>query len=78
MCMGEFHVFSSTVLPPEAATALRNLNALGRLLQCVDPQRWNSLARPTAAQLGGLVLSAHAGLVEGLSEICDLPEDAQA
>ena len=39
----------------ETRTAARALNGLGNLLNCVDPARWNSMARPQAAEFGCLL-----------------------
>lgn len=36
-------------------TAVRALNGLGNLLNCADPARWNSMARPQAAEIGCLL-----------------------
>lgn len=63
----------ATVVVAEITRSLANLSALGQLLNCVDPSRWNSLARPSAEGIAGLVLTAHAEVHAAVSEVVDLP-----
>jgi hypothetical protein len=44
------------------------LHGLAQLLQCVDAQRWNSLARPSAAGLSALLFVTVDGMDAGLAE----------
>jgi len=53
--------------------ALDQLQSLGSLLILVDPARWDSVARPSAQAIGGLILSATSALRDELGELVDLP-----
>lgn len=62
---------------PEASVglvhALNHLQSLGSLLTIADPARWDSVARPSAEDLGRLILNATASVRDELGEIVRLP-----
>ncbi|WP_293385613.1 hypothetical protein [Phenylobacterium sp. SCN 70-31] len=66
-----------TTTRPEAPSglvqALGQLEGLGGLLACACPDRWDSLARPQAAQLAALTHAIHAELRAELADHFDLP-----
>lgn len=41
----------------ETRTAARALNGLGNMFNCIDPARWNSLARPQPGEIACLLWS---------------------
>lgn len=43
------------------------LHGLASLLQCVDPERWDSMARPPAASLADLIYLVHGELGDALA-----------
>lgn len=52
--------FSNQTAPDTpAAQSLGALHGLAALLHCVDPDRWNSLARPHASDLAALTQLIH-------------------
>lgn len=61
-----------TTLPTAVAEPLSGLEALAAMLQCVDPQRWDSLARPHAAGLAAIVHLLVGELAAGLAEALPL------
>lgn len=46
------------------------LHGLAQLLACVDPQKWDSLARPAARDLATVLFAIHADLASA----AELPE----
>lgn len=58
-------------ISPAAAVPLAKLEALGNLLNVADPGRWDSLARPSAQGLAGLIFGLHAELADCIVEPAD-------
>lgn len=58
-------------ISPAAALPLAKLEALGNLLNVADPARWDSLARPSAQGLAGLIFGLHAELSDCIVEPAD-------
>lgn len=61
--------------PASVRQPLGALHGLAQLLACVDAERWNSLGRPAAGDLGALLYLVHADLAGGLAELIEAKAD---
>ncbi len=57
----------------ELAIGLGGLAALDAMLRCMDPEKWNSMGRPSASDLGMLVTLINHQIVDGLETLGVLP-----
>jgi hypothetical protein len=57
------------LLPAQLGRARDGLSVLAALLTCIDPLKWDSLARPSATELGHLMFSLHGELLDGLDAL---------
>jgi hypothetical protein len=56
-------------LPPQLESACLQIDALAALLQCTDPDSWESLARPGPAGLAALLFRIGAEMRSGVEDL---------
>lgn len=58
-----------TVLTPDLESACLQLDAIAALLQCADPERWDSLARPGPDGLAAVLFRVGAEMRAGAADL---------
>lgn len=59
-------------LPPALASACLQLDTLAALFNCIDPEKWESLARPEPDGLAALLFGVGAQMRMGVEDLAKL------